>query len=395
MQRLRSLGIPQAVLPPQPRPDVDLLRRLGFSGNDDAVLFQAHKHAPYLLAAASSGSSMWTANAATVCPSSDSGDGRVHFTPANLVTSLHRANEAVTTQAVLSRIFAAPQCFVVHDPLPTSTDLGDEGAANHTRFCDTFGSPGVHLFVYGRDTNGILESGRKRFPARQTRAASEAVARLHGLQGSRVLFAKQSPVAIDAGVFHNDVIAVGHRNVLLCHQRAFENQSAVLDSLRHVSDPPIQIVEVTAERVSLDAAVSTYLFNSQIVSSIDDVAVLVAPEQCRQHVAVRSLIETWVEQQIFGGVEYVDVGQSMNNGGGPACLRLRVVLTPQERSAIEANVFLDDSLAADLTAWIERHYRDHLDQDDLADPKLLSDSHAALDELTRLLGLGSVFPFQR
>ena len=33
--------------------------------------------------------------------------------------------------------------------------------------------------------------------------------------------------------------------------------------------------------------------------------------------------------------------------------------------------------------------------DDLADPKLLEESRAALDELTKLLQIGSVYEFQR
>src|SRR5690349_2574420 len=83
MRRVRELGIVQAVLPPQPRPSVALLRRLGFTGTDVAVLSRALAEAPDLLHAASSASSMWAANAATVVPASDSADGKTHFVPAN------------------------------------------------------------------------------------------------------------------------------------------------------------------------------------------------------------------------------------------------------------------------------------------------------------------------
>ena len=395
MRILSALGVPQAVLPPQPRPDVDMLRRVGFVGDDAAVLDEARKRAPLMLAKAASGSSMWTANAATVCPSADAADSRLHFTPANLVSSLHRAIETETTTAVLKQIFHAPGHFRVHDPLPASTDMGDEGAANHTRFCDSFDSRGIQLFVYGTAGRHDTASSPQRFPARQTRQASEAVARLHHLDLRLTVFAKQHPKAIDAGVFHNDVIAVGHRNLLFCHASAFDDPSAVYESLRRCSDGGIQIVEVTEEQLSVADAVSTYLFNSQLVTTADGATAIVAPQQCHDHPQVCQLLKSLQQQKIFQSVHYVDVGQSMNNGGGPACLRLRVVLTPSERAAIAANVFVDDALLESLTRWITRHYRDRISQDDLADPKLLQESYAALDELTGLLDIGPVYRFQR
>jgi len=90
-----------------------------------------------------------------------------------------------------------------------------------------------------------------------------------------------------------------------------------------------------------------------------------------------------------------DVKQSMRNGGGPACLRLRVVLSAAERAALSGRVLLDDTLHGELTAWVERHYRDRLAPKDLADPQLAEESLAALDELTGILAIGAVYPFQR
>jgi succinylarginine dihydrolase len=89
-----------------------------------------------------------------------------------------------------------------------------------------------------------------------------------------------------------------------------------------------------------------------------------------------------------------DLRQSMENGGGPACLRLRVELTDAERAAVRARVLLDDALAGDLDAWIRRNYRDRLAPADLADPSLHDESQRALDELTTLLRLPAVYPFQ-
>ena len=215
------------MLPPQERPDVAALRALGFHGRDADVVARAARQAPELLAACSSAAAMWAANAATVSPSADCADGRVHFTPANLVTHFHRALEAPTTTRVLRAIFADTARFCVHDPLPAAPQFGDEGAANHTRFGEAIDRPGVELFVYGRRG---LSAGPvpARYPARQTREASEAIARRHGLDPARVVFAQQRPDTIDAGVFHNDVIAVGEGGLLLCHERAFVDQPALL-----------------------------------------------------------------------------------------------------------------------------------------------------------------------
>ncbi|MEM9588329.1 MAG: N-succinylarginine dihydrolase [Planctomycetota bacterium] len=394
MRKLATLGIPQAIIPPQPRPDLELLRRLGFHGNDAAVAAAAYQDTPHLLAAASSASSMWTANAATVCPSADSSDGRVHFTPANLVTSLHRANETSTTAGLLKAVFADESRFVHHPALPCSTDMGDEGAANHTRFAGNFADSGVQLFVYGH--GGSADATRpRRHPARQTLQASQTIARMHGLDPDRTVMARQTAEAIDAGVFHNDVIAVGHRMLLFCHELAYVDSASVYAALRKATQDAIRIVEVKQQQVSLDQAVATYLFNSQIVTTPEDTTVLVAPRQCHEQAEVRSLLASLVDEGVFGQVEFVDLGQSMNNGGGPACLRLRVVLTPPEVQAVSQGVLWTELLAGQIEQWVNRHYRETLRQDDLADRMLHEECLTALDELTRILGLGSVYSFQQ
>src|SRR5438874_9593839 len=207
MKALADRGFAQAVLPPHERPDMAALRAVGFAGDDSAVLRSAAKAAPQLLAACSSAAAMWVANAATVSPSADTADGRVHFTPANLVSHFHRSLEAPTTTRILRAIFADERRFVVHDALPAAAQFGDEGAANHMRFAEP-GTPGVELFVYGRAAFDPDVPAPRRFPARQTREASEAVARRHGLAPQRTVLARQNPEAIDAGAFHNDVVAV-------------------------------------------------------------------------------------------------------------------------------------------------------------------------------------------
>ncbi|TFH86947.1 N-succinylarginine dihydrolase [Billgrantia azerbaijanica] len=399
MKALMEAGYPQGVLPPQQRPDLGALRALGFTGSDERVLARAAGEAPSLLRAVCSASSMWTANAATVTPSADAPDGRVHFTPANLQSSFHRFLEPATTARVLAAIFRSDAHFAHHPVLPATPAFSDEGAANHTRLCAAHGEPGVHLYVYGREAFGWgSEAGvaPKRYPARQTLEASQAVARQHGLTESHTVFAQQHPDAIDAGVFHNDVICVGNGPVLLYHEMAFLDEQATLDELRDKLATPLIPVRVPSEAVSLADAVGSYLFNSQLLSNPDGSMTLVVPGECQENESVWRTLQDHLlaGHNPIAEVVVKDVKQSMRNGGGPACLRLRVVLSAEERAALAGRVLLDEALYAELVAWVERHYRDRLAPADLADPQLAAESLAALDELSRLLELGSVYPFQ-
>lgn len=393
MRALAARGFVQAVLPPHERPDVHALRALGFAGSDAEVIARAGREAPRLLAASSSAAAMWVANAATVSPSADTADGRVHFTPANLVAHFHRSIEAATTTRVLRAIFAEAQRFCVHDPLPAAPQLGDEGGANHTRLADG-ANRGVELFVYGRSAFA-QGPAPARFPARQTREAGAAIARRHGLDPAHTVLAQQDPAAIDAGVFHNDVIAVGEGTLLFCHERAFVDTAGVLADLRARVGPSFAALVVTERDVTLEDAVATYLFNSQLLLRPDGRYILVAPAEAQEHARTRALIERLVSDGASIAEALVfDLRQSMRNGGGPACLRLRVPLTADERAAVSGRVFLDDALAQALESWIERHYRDRLAPADLADPALLDESRHALDELTQLLELPPLYRFQ-
>lgn len=401
MKALADLGMAQGVLPPQERPHIPTLKRLGFSGSDAQVLARAYREAPGLLAAMASASSMWTANAATVSPSADCADGKLHFTPANLATNLHRAIEPETTARTLQTIFAQPDHFAHHPPLPPTPAMGDEGAANHTRFCSDYGTPGLELFVYGRA--GDQDPQPQKFPARQTRAACEAVARLHTLTAAHCHYAQQTPAVIDAGVFHNDVIAVGNRELLLYHERAFADKAAVQDWLRRElrGCAPV-FVEIADRDVAVDDAISSYLFNSQLICPPQAGVArppmwLVCAQECEENPRVWAAIQRVVEDPAnpIAGVKVFDLRQSMRNGGGPACLRLRVVLTAAERAAVLPKVWMNESLYAALSAWAHKHYRDRLVLADLADPALLEESRTALDALTQILGLGSLYEFQR
>lgn len=393
MRRVAALGIAQAVIPPLPRPELAWLRRIGFSGADAEVVAKAAKADPVLLAACYSASSMWTANAATVCPSVDSGDRRVHVTPANLSGQVHRALEAPRTAAVLRALFPGPR-FAHHDPLPSGNQFGDEGAANHTRLAPAHGERGIHFFAYGREalsgTGGHDVAGPRRFPARQAREASEAIARLHGLAPARVVFAAQNPAAIDAGVFHNDVIAVGNEGILLCHEAAFRDRIAVLRDVRSkyraLTGDSLRVIEVSAREVPVATAVATYLFNSQLLTLPSGAMRLLAAVECEEEPRTRKYLAALAEREGIGS-EFADLRQSMRNGGGPACLRLRVPLTAEEWDDVPSAVKFTEALYARLKSWIESGYRDRLLPADLADPDLIEESRVATRGLYAILGL--------
>jgi succinylarginine dihydrolase len=387
MKMLADLGIKQAVLPPHERPDIFTLRRLGFTGTDAQILERAAREQPTLLAACGSASAMWAANAATVSPSADTADGRVHFTPANLPAQFHRSLETAQTAAILRAIFADESAFAHHSPLPAGAYFGDEGAANHMRLTSGYGEKGVELFIHGRSA---ARPAQTRFPARQTLEASMAIARLHQLDAKAVRHMQQNPHTIDAGAFHNDVVAVSNLNVLLFHESAFAPSPSLAEFAKH----PFHVIAVSEKQVPLADAVSSYLFNSQIVGSGE--MTLIAPSEARESASARQFLEALPSLGTpIRKIHYVDVRQSMQNGGGPACLRLRVVLTAKELSLVRPRVFLDDALYAQLTDWVRHHYREKLIPADLADPRLLDESRRALDELTQILHLGSLYPFQR
>jgi succinylarginine dihydrolase len=398
MKALMEMGLKQGVLAPQERPDVAVLRRLGFTGSDARVIERAAQEAMPLLVASCSASSMWTANACTVSPSADTFDGRVHFTAANLNCKFHRSIEHPTTSRVLGAMFANERHFAHHAALPAVAQFGDEGAANHTRFCKDYGDAGVEFFVFGRSAFDGRFPAPQRYPARQTLEASQAVVRLHGLSEAGVVYAQQNPAVIDQGVFHNDVIAVGNGEVLFYHQDAFLDTDRVLAELADKlarRGGTLQAVCVPRAAVTVEDAVKSYLFNSQLLSRAAGGMLLIVPEECRNNGNVWNYL-----QQLTSGsgpireVKVFDLKQSMQNGGGPACLRLRVALKDNELAAVNPGVIMTPALYDRLDVWVDKHYRDRLNESELADPQLLIECRTALDELTQILKLGAVYPFQ-
>lgn len=396
MKWLAGAGLVQGVLPPHERPFLPVLRAAGLSGSDQQVYEMAWKKMPGLARSAISASPMWAANAAMVSPSLDAADRKLHVTAANLSTMLHRSIEGEQTARALRAAFPASNHFMVHDPLPAHGAFSDEGAANHVRLCEHHGAPGVELFVYGRE----YEEKQLAFPARQTLLSVQSIARSHLLDPARAVFARQSAAAIAAGAFHNDVVCVGALNCLFFHEQAFADTDRVKQDIRTAAHGLFEpnFVEVKQSEVSIEDAISSYLFNSMLVQwPAEDRLVLIAPEECRQTPSVLAYCQQLTAGNgPIGRVEYVDVRQSMRNGGGPACLRLRVVLTEAERAACNPKMLLNDGLFTELNQWVETHYRDELHPNDLADPCLINEGRTALDALTKVLNLGQDFyPFQR
>jgi len=362
-----ALGLAQGILLPGPRPHRAWLAELG-TDIDDAD--------PALAANAMSASSMWAANAATVSPAPDTSDGKCHLTVANLRTMPHRSHEWPATLAQLKLAFRS-ETFAVHGPVPPA--FGDEGAANHMRLAGAHGEPGVEVFVYGV-TRGA-------FPARQHFEASKAIARLHRLDPSRTIFAEQSEQAIAAGAFHNDVVAVANERMLFAHELAFADTASLVAALEK-SVPGFEYVEVPAAEVPLADAVRSYLFNAQLVTPPGGEPTLIVPTEARETASVWS----WIERHIAGNgpirrVEVVDVRQSMANGGGPACLRLRVVAQPQ---SVDPRFIVDDTKLDAIADVIGRHWPERIHIDDLQRPALIADIERARSALLDSLGLGEL-----
>ena len=367
MRHNMALGLPQGILLPLPRPNAAFLEGLAVDQTAD----------PRLTAAAWSASSMWAANAATISPSPDTADGRCHMTPANLVTMAHRAQEWPDTSRQLALAFADDRYFAHHGPILPS--FGDEGAANHMRLCSAHDAAGLEIFVYGRSGGA--------FPARQHEQASRAVARLHGLAPDRVLFVEQNPEAIAAGAFHNDVVAVANENVLFVHELAFARPDEVYAAIRE-RQPDAEIIVVPDREVPLAEAVRSYLFNAQLVTLPEGDMALIVPTEASASAPVRA----WTTRMLASNgpirrVLPVDVRQSMANGGGPACLRLRVVADPE---TVDPRFMLDEARLEKIEREISRHWPEAVDSSDLGNKTLAQQCLAARARLLTTLDLSQL-----
>lgn len=381
MRWLHEHDVPVAMLPPQHRPRLDVLKSLGFDGSVSEQLQQAREASPTLLRAVWSASSMWSANAATVTPSSDSADGLVHLTPANLLSSLHRVLEHRETAHYVRQLFAHNATFKVHDALNVTTRLADEGAANHMRLWSD--SSHIHIFTYGAEPPDSLFP--KTHMPRQQRAAGEEIVQQHQLDSHHCLFVQQHPDAIDAGVFHHDVIGMSHRALLIVHERAWLDQDTALDTIRSKA-PWLSVRVIKEDELSLQDAVATYFFNAQLVSLADGSTAILFPHECSEHAGAYALAHRLQEElDEVSRIEFLNLRESMKNGGGPACLRLRVPLTEDELGHILPGARFTTKRYHQLQRFIETHYRERVAPDDLLDAAFAEEAHACHSSLLKLL----------
>lgn len=392
------LGIPQYLWIPPARPHPQFLSALGFHGDFAEQCRAAMQEAPDAYSATFSSAFMWAANAATFAPACDCSDQRNHVTVANLCSSWHRQPESRERLKQLDAMFAPLQSIAgmsseVHPALPSIVPLRDEGAANHMRLCDATGLIGIHVFVYGENPSGPRP---QRFLARQTLAACEAIARLHRLDPDRTFFLQQNPEVIDAGAFHNDVIATSHNDVLLYHEKAFVDADAELDRLERIYERackrPLVRMCVRESDLSVDEAIASYLFNSQLLTPGDAAdaprMLLLCAQQCARMPRVRELIERFLADpgNPIEAVNFVTLDQSMSNGGGPACLRLRMQLPVDSVARFAPESRWTPARDEALRRAIERHYPDELAWSDLAKPDCLAqfgEAQAALASILR------------
>jgi succinylarginine dihydrolase len=383
MRLVAGLGVPQIVLPPQKRPHVEILQNLGFAGSIEEVLAKAAIEAPEILSAAMSSSAMWTANAATVTPSVDLTSESLSVTVANLGSSLHRAIEPLESLHDLQMVFGASADVL--PPVDGGAAMRDEGAANHMRLGSDLERPGIHVFVYG-DQDPLPG----KFWPRQTLAACQAIARRHNLRSENTFFLKQHPKAIDAGAFHNDVVAASHHNLFLHHAAAYYDAEQTLADIERryveICGCDLRRIEVSEKELSTEEAIGTYLFNSQIVSTTDSPSpTLLCPTQVAENENASRIVRRWVDEGLFQRAEFLELRQSMSGGGGPACLRLRVPMNEAQLSSLKTNAFWSPSLDQKLRQVIQEDYPESLASSELSNAKLARESHAAIRRIKTIL----------
>ena len=379
MRWLVEHDVPVAILPPQSRPRLDVLAKLGFSGNVAKQLQATAAASPQLLRAIWSSSFMWSANAATATCA----DGELHITPANLIASLHRKLEAYEAAHYLQQILP----FATHHaPLNVTSRLPDEGAANHMYLRGEQATEALHLFIYGAAPPDSAFPAR--FMPRQNLAASEAVAEAHQLPPEQCLFLQQNPDAIDAGVFHHDVIGLSHRNLLVMHEKALLNQPEALAQIRAAA-PWLSIREVSEAELPLEQAVKTYFFNAQLVSLQDGSIAALFPQECAENTQTKRLADALSELPEISHVGFWDLRESMQNGGGPACLRLRVPMSEEQLGQVPSGVRINTKKIMQLERFITSRYRDRVAPDDLLDADFAQEAMGVQQDLLKLLNISA------
>jgi succinylarginine dihydrolase len=217
--------------------------------------------------------------------------------------------------------------------------------------------------------------------------SSKAIARAHRLDPAKTLFVQQSETAIAAGAFHNDVVAVANERVLFTHEQAFEYPEETYADIKRLM-PEAEIVIVPADRVSLADAIQSYLFNAQLVTLPDGGMALILPSEAQEN----SRVWGWLNEMVAGNGPIrtlipVDVRQSMANGGGPACLRLRVACDP---ATVDPRFMADEGKLDRIAGIIAAHWPETIAPAQLGDPALVSTVRKAREALLDACGLAEL-----
>jgi succinylarginine dihydrolase len=370
MRYVAGLGLKQIILPPPMRPNFALAKRFGLD------LLDLPKHLTHVQAevvrACWSASTMWAANAATISPELNAGNGKLNITIANLASSLHRQQEAAERYELLKTIFAPVEGVQVNEALPACTAFTDEGAANHMLLCPNYNEAGVEIFVYGR-ADGV--EAPRRYPARQTLKAFQAISEMHHLPNERKIFVQQHPQAIDAGVFHNDVIAMSNQNILIYHELSFANETAFLQELQQKTKFDLNIIRLSKAELPISDAVKSYFYNSQLLSLPNGEMCVVAPIEAKENAYAHTAFEKIVasEANNIKAVYYLDVRESMKNGGGPACLRLRIIMKQAQFEAIPASFKFNETNYDKISEFVTKHYPDEISPEMLINCKFIQE----------------------
>ena len=391
-QTLISYGSQQGFFLPHERPFIPGLKKLGFNGTDEEILSLAFRHSKVLLNNFSSASSMWAANAATISPSPDTQDNKIHLTPANLNSMFHRSIETEFTYQQCKIIFPK-EYFEIHNPAVSISGYGDEGAANHLRISKSDNEKGFEIFVYGESGFKI----DKTLVKRQALEVSRSIAINHKLDMENTFFLQQKHQAIEEGSFHNDIVSLSNKNVFIAHEDAFQNRDD-LKKMLNILESKIdnfQYIEISNSEIPLKDIISSYLLNSQLITNVDNEMQLILPDEVKEYDNCLSWLDKLKQISDVKLFDYVDIRQSMMNGGGPACLRLKVILNDEELESLNQNFLMNNERLESIKLLIEKEYRDVLYPDDLKDPSLLDESRRVLDELTKIFGTGSIYEFQK
>ena len=391
-ETLISYGSQQGFFLPHERPFIPGLKKLGFNGTDEEILSLAFRHSKVLLNNFSSASSMWAANAATISPSPDTQDNKIHLTPANLNSMFHRSIETEFTYQQCKIIFPK-EYFEIHNPAVSISGYGDEGAATHLRISKSDNEKGFEIFVYGESGFKI----DKTLVKRQALEVSRSIAINHKLDMENTFFLQQKHQAIEEGSFHNDIVSLSNKNVFIAHEDAFQNRDD-LKKMLNILESKIdnfQYIEISNSEIPLKDIISSYLLNSQLITNVDNEMQLILPEEVKEYDNCLSWLDKLKQISDVKLFDYVDIRQSMMNGGGPACLRLKVILNDEELDSLNQNFLMNNERIESIKSLVEREYRDLLYPDDLKDPNLLDEYRRVLDELTQIFGTGSIYEFQK